>query len=157
MEALRAEVAASNVGGDASFFKLRVLGGQWSVKLKKKLTTDFGSYAQDKSVAKWCEQTKFPERKSFAVNRYGLGNARVLAEEVVRRGDHFMAGWVDAGSPVPFDFSALAASYRTTAEYEQWFDDLPLDSWSSKAAFDVREIIPMPLREEADVAWRARR
>ena len=135
---------------------MRVLGGLWSVKLQKTLTTDFGSYAKDKSIASWCEKAQFPERKSFSVNRYGFSNARVLAEEVVRRGDYFLAGWVDAGSPVPFDFTELGVAYQPPAEYEQWFDDLPLDSWSSKAAFGLRELSPMPLREEVDVPWRSK-
>ena len=155
LEAIRAEVAASNAGGDASFFKMRVLGGPWSVALKKTLTTDFGSYAKDKSIALWCQKVQFPERKSFSVNRYGFSNARVLAEEVVRRGDYFLGGWVDAGSPVPFDFTALAVAYEPIDEFVQWFDDLPLDSWSSKAAFGLSDLTPMPVREEVDVPWRS--
>jgi hypothetical protein len=154
LEALRAEVAASNAGGVDSYFKLRVLGGIWSVKLQCRLTTDFGCYAMDKSVSKWCSKTKFPERKSFAVNLYGFSNARVLAEEVVRLGDHFMSGWVDEGSPVPFDFGPLRASYQSTAEYQQWFDDLPLDSASSRAAFELMVLMPMPLTDDIDVPWR---
>ena len=155
MEEIRAEVAASNAGGDASFFKMRVLGGLWSVQLQKTLTTDFGSYAKDKSIALWCQKVQFPERKSFSVNRYGFSNARVLAEEVVRRGDYFLGGWVDAGSPVPFDFTALAVAYEPIDEFVQWFDDLPLDSWSSKAAFGLSDLTPMPVREEVDVPWRS--
>ena len=72
--------------GLSSGLRLEALGGEWSVQLFKKLTTDVGSYAKDKSIAKSCEKTKFPERKSFAVNRYGMANSRMLAEEVVRRG-----------------------------------------------------------------------
>ena len=157
LEAIRAEVAASNTGGADSFFKLRVLGGEWSVKQGKTLTTDFGSYAKDKSVEKWCDMTRFPERKSFAVRRYGLSNARRLAEEVMRRGDYFLGGWVDAGSPVPFDFMDLAEGYKMSDVYEPWFEDLPLDSWSSKAAFEVRDLIPMPVLEDIGVAWRSDR
>ena len=82
------------------------------MKLFKKLTTDFGSYAKDKSIAKWCALTNFPERKSFAVNRYGMANSRMLAEEVVRRGDLFLGAWVDAGSPSAYDFHPLVAACR---------------------------------------------
>ena len=157
LEAQRAEVAASNRDGGDSHFKLRVLGGEWSVRLKKTITTDFGSYAKDKSVVRWCDLTGFPERKSFAVNRYGLHNARVLAEEVVRRGDHFFDGWVQEGSPAPFDFSALAASYVSPPDYLQWFDEQALNSWSARAAFEVRELVPMALVEDIDVPWKAKR
>ena len=144
LELIRAEVAEGHAGA-GSFFRLKALGGEWSVKLFKKLTTDFGSYAKDKSIAKWCALTNFPERKSFAVNRYGMANSRMLAEEVVRRGDFFLGAWVDAGSPSAYDFHPLVAAYRSTAEYEQWFDDLPLDSWSSKAGFALRDLVPLPI------------
>ena len=56
---------------------------------------------QDKSIAKCCEKTQFLERKSFAVNRYGMANSRMLAEEVLRLGDSIVGAWVDAGSPAP--------------------------------------------------------
>ena len=144
LELIRAEVAEGHAGA-GSFFRLKALGGEWSVKLFKKLTTDLGSYAKDKSIAKWCALTNFPERKSFAVNRYGMANSRMLAEEVVRRGDFVLGAWVDAGSPSAYDFHPLVAAYRSTAEYEQWFDDLPLDSWSSKAGFAIRDLVPLPL------------
>ena len=74
-----------------------------------------------------------------------MANSRMLAEEVVRRGDFFFGAWVDAGSPESYDFHPLAAAYRSTAEYEQWFDDLPLDSWSSKAGSAIGDLVPLPL------------
>ena len=81
---------------------LRAVGGEWSVRLFKKLTTVFGCYAKDQSIAKSCDKTGFPERKSYAVTRYGFANACILVEEVKRGGDYFMAGWINAGSALPF-------------------------------------------------------
>ena len=126
------------------------------MKLFKKLTTDIGSYAKDKSIAKLCEKTRNLERKSFAVNRYGMANSRMLAEDVIQRGDLFFGAWVDAGSPESYDFHPLVSAYRSTAEYEQWFDDLPLDSWSSKAVFASRDLVPLPLLEEFDALGKSR-
>ena len=146
LAALRAEVSEAT-GSSANLFRLRVLGGAWSVRLRKKLTTDFGCYAKGKSVSQWCERTRFPERKSYAVNKYGMINAWRLAEEMVRRGDYFFSGWVDAGSPVPFDFTPLAQKYRPDEEYSLWFDDLPLSSPTSQAAFEIRDTAPFPLLE----------
>ena len=154
--AIRAEVADAHAG-EHSFFRLRALGGEWSVKLFKKLTTDFGSYARDKSVSKWCDKTSFPPAKSYSTNKYGHDNARILAEEMVRLGDHFMSGWIADGSPVPYDFIPLRASYRSTPEYDLWFDDLPLESFSSKAAFEIQVVVPNPLLEDFDMPWRQRR
>ena len=90
------------------------------------------------------------------MNRCSMPNSRLLAEEVVRRGDYFFGAWVDAGLPAPYDFDPLVSAYRSTAGYEQWFDDLPLDSWSSKAALAIREVVPLPLLEEFDVPWKSR-
>ena len=75
-------------------------------------------------------------------------NARMLAEEVVRRGDFFFGQWVDAGSPALFDFSPLVATYRLSPEWQDWLDDLVLSSASSQAAFSVMELVPLPLLEE---------
>ena len=71
----------------------------------------------------------------------------MLAEEVVRRGDYFFGAWLDAGSPVPYDYNPLVPAYRAPAEFQEWLDDLPLHSFSSKAAFMVMELIPLPLLE----------
>jgi hypothetical protein len=147
LELIRAEVAAGQHEG-LSYFRLRALGGQWSVKLKKTLTTDFGSYAKDKSVAKWCDKTGFPERKSFATNRYGNANARMLAEEVQRRGNHFFSAWVAADCIVPFDFTAAAAVYSAPQEYHTWFDALPMASYSSQAAFQITNLVLRPMAED---------
>ena len=146
LEAIRAEVAEGNLD-DRLFFNLRALGGEWSVKQGRKLTTDFQSVAKDTSIATWCEKTLFPERKSFSTNYYGHLNSRMLAEEVVRRGEYFFGAWLGAGSPAPYDYNPLVPAYRSPAEYQEWFDDLPLDSFSSKAAFLVRDLIPLPLLE----------
>jgi len=145
LEAIRAEVAEGNL--EVRTFNLKALGGIWFVKQGKTLTTDFQSIAKDKSIATWCEKTLFPERKSFSTNRYGHHNARMLAEEVVRRGDYFLGAWVDAGSPLPYDFQPLVPAYRAPAEFHEWLDELPLNSVSSKAAFMVMGLIPQTLLE----------
>ena len=74
----------------------------------------------------------------------------------MRLGDYYMTGWVEDGSPIPYDFVPLRAAYRPTPEYELWFEDLPLDSFSSRAAFEIRELVPALLLEEIDVPWRQR-
>ena len=102
------------------------------MELIKKLTTDFGSYAKDKSIAKWCDKTGLPASKSFSVSEYGFENARNFAEEVIRRGDYFRGAWNDAGSAVSFYFSDLRARYTSPPDYQEWFEDLPLESHSSK-------------------------
>ena len=76
---------------------------------------------------------------------------------MVRLGDHFMSGWIADGSPVPYDFIPLRASYRSTPEYDLWFDDLPLESFSSKVAFEIQVVVPNPLLEDFDMPWRQRR
>ena len=147
LEVIRAEVAGCQHEG-IQYFRLRVLGGPWSVRLKRTLTTDFGSYAKDKSVSKWCDKTGFPVRKSFATNHYGNANARMLAEEVQRRGNYFFSAWVTADCIVPFDFAAAAAVYSAPQEYHTWFDALPMASYSSQAAFQITNLVLRPMTEE---------
>ena len=72
-------------------------------------------------------------------------NARMLAEEVVRRGDLFFGQWVDAGSPDAFDFNPFVPTYRSSAEWQGWFDDLALSSATSQAAFSIKDLVPLPL------------
>ena len=54
LEAIRAEVAEGNME-DRCYFKLKTLGGEWSIRQGKRLTTDFQPIAKDKSAAKCCE------------------------------------------------------------------------------------------------------
>ena len=69
----------------------------------------------------------------------------MLAEEVARKGNYFLAAWEAAGSPAPWNFEHLKAGYCSTRAYEAWFDDLPLNSESSMAAFAIRDMCPMPV------------
>ena len=146
LEALRAEVNEANQE-TRSYFALKALGGVWSVHRSKRITSDFQSMAKDKSIAGWCEKTTFPARKSYSTNLYGPQNARMLAEEVVRRGEYFFSAWIEAGSPVPFDSFPLALGYKSTSEYCEWFDMLPLSEPSWKAAYEIQEMVPLPLLE----------
>ena len=144
--AIRAAVGEDN-HETRSFFNLKALGGPWSVKQGKALTTDFQSIAKDKSIATWCANTLFPERKSFSTNHYGHLNARMLAEEVGRRGDYFYGAWEADECAVPYDYNPLVAGYRSPVDYINWFDELPLNSPSARAAFEIREMVPYPLLE----------
>ena len=74
-------------------------------------------------------------------------HARRLAEEVCRRGNFFIKGWTDAGSPQGFRFGTIKAAYVTTASYSVWFDSLALTSNASKAAFEIRDLCPQPVPE----------
>ena len=65
-----------------------------------------------------------------------------LGEEVIRRGDYFLGAWTDAGRTVPLYLSELRAGYTSPHEYQEWFEDLALESHTSKAAFDIRELVP---------------
>ena len=126
-----------------SYFRIRVLGGEWSMKLFGKTTTDVGCYAKDRSTKTWCDVVGWPKARSFAVQKFaGVENARMLAEEVRRKSDFFMTAWVDAGSPSPFAFEDCKHSYRSPDEWTEWMDSLPLDSESCKAALDITGMCP---------------
>ena len=132
--------------GDETFhFTVRVLGGQWSVNLRRKLTTDIGAYSKDKATGLWCKAVGWPMAKSFAVAKYGLHNARVLSEEMCRLGNYFLGAWTAAGNPTPFSFDHLKGAYQSPPEYLQWFEGLPLNSDAIKAAFLVRDLCPGPV------------
>ena len=46
-----------------------------------------------------------------------------------------------------FDFADLAAGYSPPDVFINWFDVLPLNTYSSQAAFAIREIVPGPLSD----------
>ena len=114
------------------------------MKLKRKVASDISSYPKQKSVSDWCAAVAWPPSKSYSVNRYGHENAVKLASEVCRRGDFFMREFVARDCPNGFDFASVAPGYESTPEYNQWFDDLPLNSFSSQAAFQIQELLPRP-------------
>ena len=144
LSALRAELSADD--DSSKHFKVRALGGEWSKKLFDKSVTDIGAYARDKTIKTWCAAVGWPEARSFATMKYsGVRNCRMLAEEVARKGNYYLAAWEAAGSPAPWDFEHLKAGYSSTRAYEDWFNDLFLDSESSKAAFAIQVLCPLPI------------
>lgn len=144
LSALRAELSADD--DSSKHFKVRALGGEWSKKLFDKSVTDIGAYARDKTIKTWCAAVGWPEARSFAIMKYsGVRNCRMLAEEVARKGNYYLAAWEAAGSPAPWDFEHLKAGYSSTRAYEDWFNDLCLDSESSKAAFAIQVMCPLPI------------
>ena len=79
LEAVRRELREA--GSESAFFKVRALGGEWSIKLFGKTVKDFGAYARDRSVSLFCQSVGWPERRSYAVSLYGgVVNSRMLAE-----------------------------------------------------------------------------
>ena len=71
----------------------------------------------------------------------------MLAEEVVRRGDYFFGAWIEAGSPVPYDYNPLVPGYRTSVACQEWLDEQTLNSLQSKQAFAVVDVIPLQFLE----------
>ena len=127
-------------------FRVRALGGDWSVKQFKKTVNDMGCYARDKSVRTWCEAVGFAVATSFAISKYGgLQNCRMLAEEVARKGNYYYQAWLDADCPDTFNFEGLKSRYRSTPEYKNWWEDLLLTSTSFKAAAAIAEMCPLAL------------
>ena len=117
-----------------------------SIKLFGKAATDIGCYAKDQSTRTWCDAVGWPRSRSFAISKFhGVGNCRMLCEEVRRKADFFMNAWVSAGSPAPYAFDEVKFGYTTTAEYSDWFDQLSMASESFKAAMDIRDMCPRPV------------
>ena len=144
LQALRNDIAVPV----ESYFRVRVLGGEWSITLFRKVAKDIGAYPKNKDAVSWCQAVGWPPGgsktgvRSFSVSMYGLEGSRHLAEEMCRRGDHYLRSWVDAGSPTPYDFAPVKVGYVSTREYIQWFDDIPLSSHASKVAFQIRDFVP---------------
>ena len=82
--ALREEIGVSD--DPQSYFRIRVLGGEWSLKLFKKIITGIGCYVKDKSTKTWRDAVGWSSSRSFAVQKYrGVANVRMLAEEIRRK------------------------------------------------------------------------
>ena len=134
-----------------SNFRVRVLGGDWSITLHQQVATGIGAYPKGKEVVQWCQKVGWPPGgakngvRSFAVLLYGLDGARHLAEEMCRLGDYYMKSWMSAGCPTPFDFGPFRHGYVTAPEYGAWFDAQSLASAASKVAFEIQEFVPKPI------------
>ena len=74
-----------------AFFKTRVLGGQWSARLRLVPATDIGAYPKDKMFENWCKLVSWPVARSFALTKFGAENSRQLAEEMCRKGSFVCA------------------------------------------------------------------
>ena len=145
LEAVREQWAGDAGAGEAAYFNVKILGGQWSVSKFKTQIKDVGSYPKDKDVAFWCRAVGWPPsegQKSFAVSKFGLDGATHLAAEMSRRGSYFMHCWVSAGSPAPFAFRPLLGGYKAPEDYTTWFEDLPITSACFKAAMVIMDLCP---------------
>ena len=128
---------------EGSWFTVRVLGGEWSMERSRQSASDIGAFARDRSTRTWCSATGWPSARSFAVRKHeGPLNARRLSEEMVRRGNHFMRGWIQRGSPAPFCFAQLRAAYCAPLSYNDWRDNLAASSEAFKASMAIENLVP---------------
>ena len=141
LDALREEAGH---GSGAEYFCVRVLGGDWSAGRP----TDIGSYPRDKEASLWSKAVGWPPspgQKSFSVNKFGLVGARMLAEELTRKANHFMGGWTDAGAPSGFTFDVIAQTYQSPREYLDWWDTCTIGGPAFTAATVLRTMQPLPV------------
>ena len=134
-----------------SFFNIKVLGGEWSVSRFRKVATDISVQAKDTYIDLWCKSAGWPPapgQRHFSVAKCGMENARMLGEELCRRGNFFLGSWVDQGSPGGLNFQPLCGACKSPQEYTDWFEALPLSSVSAKAAFVMRNLCPLPVPEK---------
>ena len=83
----------------ATYFKVRVLGGEWSASKKGQAVSDIGCYPKSRDVTIWCTGVAFPRAKSFSVRLYGHQAAHALAQGWCHKGDWFYGRWQDLGCP----------------------------------------------------------
>ena len=131
---------------EGSWFTVNVLGGVWSMHRSRQSASDIQAACKDRSTETWCYATGWPPRKSFAVRKHqGVLNARRLSEEMVRRGNHFMRGWIERGSPAPFSFAQLKAAYSAPSSYNDWRNSLIITSEAYTAAQAIEDLVPADL------------
>ena len=124
----------------ASYFKVRVLGGQWSASSRGVAANDLGAYAKTRDVEIWCSAVGWPRSKSFAVTKFGHQAALMLSKGYVHKGNWFYKQWLDLGCPAPFDWGQISGAYRRDTEYDEWFDGVPIASEAFKSANDIAPI-----------------
>ena len=123
------------------FFKTRMLGGQWSARLRLVPATDIGAYPKDKMVEIVCKIVSWPVARSLALTKFGAENSRQLAEEMCRKSYLCVQSWVDSGSGA-FDFTEVASCYVFKAEYSAWYDDQAVFGEAWKAANRIKDMVP---------------
>ena len=131
----------------ASYFKVRVLGGEWSASKKGQAVFDIGCYPKSRDVTIWCTGVAFPRAKSFSVRLYGHQAAHALAQGWCHKGDWFYGRWQDLGCPGGLDWSELQAAYVPSREFSDWFDGVPVEAPAFHAGMTLVNFVPNPVPE----------
>ena len=111
-----------------AYFRVRLLGGQWSASRKGQAVSDIVCYPRPNDVSVWCSATAFPKAKSFSVRLYGHASALALAKGWEHKGEWFYGRWVQAGCPSPFSWEQIQGSYVPPSDFTEWFDAVAADS-----------------------------
>ena len=126
-------------------FHTKVLGGERSQKRVGVAASDIASFGNDVSIRLWCQGTRYPRARTFAIRKYGQEAAWQLVDEVARRGNWFYNRWVQSGSIAPFCFDEAVASYTESEEFVEWLRWLAAESAAYTEAMKIRRIIPLNL------------
>ena len=138
-----AREALENVDDQQMYFYTKVLGGEWAQKRVGHAASDVGSYARGNDVKLWCRSTGFAAGRTFSLRAYGHENARVLAEQVARRGNYFYSRWIEAGAPTPYSFDEVAENYDEGEDFAGWLQAQLVGSKTYKEALKISQMVPM--------------
>ena len=86
LDAVRDEPVAG-VHDDQEHYMLCILGGRWTHEHAGEAADAAKAMARGGMPSCWAVAHHFPKSKRFHFSRYGLEGARMLAREVVRRGN----------------------------------------------------------------------
>ena len=131
----------------ATYFKVRVLGGEWSASKKGQAVSDIGCYPKNRDVTIWCIGVGFPRAKSFSVRRYGHQGAHALAEGWCHKGDWFFGRWQDLGCPGGLEWGELQAAYMPSSSFSDWFAGVPVETPAFQAGMMLANFVPNPVPE----------
>ena len=118
-------------------------GGEWLYR-EHGLVADSARALARGGVAKaWAIGFGFPRQRGFHFSVYERVGARMLAREVVRRGNFFCAQYVDSEDD---DFNhytpAMIAEYRGAADFTAWMAHLDHADPCWIAGEEVRALVP---------------
>lgn len=124
------------------YFYVKLPGGLWTAA-NKGVPTDCAACLNRRMTEEWCLKYCFPRKKSFMFSLYTEENAVQLANEWVRRGNHYYSLWLRAGADLEYAFTETdIVSYEEDLEWLDFAVGISTEAPAFQRIIEVRSWKP---------------
>ena len=100
------------------YFHIVHRGGAWTFEHTGDAVDTIRGHARHQISRSWCTLFHWPKTASFAITKYSLADATLFAREYCKRSTFFLRLFLEAGSPVNFEYDPRAVDdYVPDAEW----------------------------------------